>query len=72
MSVPRPKLVELLAAHERLLILQALASVGFSRKEAAKVLGVSRENLWRRMWRLKISVPRTGPGRPRKDARREA
>lgn len=66
MNQPRPSLTELLAAHERLLILQALAGCGFSRSEAAAALGVSRANLWRRMSRLKIDVKRTSPGRPLK------
>lgn len=61
----RPTLLELLAAHERLIIIQALAESGFSRDRAAKVLGVSRVSLWRRMKRLKIDVKRTTPGRPK-------
>lgn len=60
---------EILALHERLIIIQALQRNGFSRTKAAESLGVSRNYLWRRMRLLSVdfsSLPRTTPGRPRK------
>lgn len=60
---------EILALHERLIIIQALQRNGFSRTRAAESLGVSRNYLWRRMRLLGVdfsSLPRTTPGRPRK------
>lgn len=70
-TVPRParSLHELLALHERVLIIQSLQSCGFSRTLAATKLGVKRTYLWRRMKLLKIdltALPRTTGGRPRK------
>lgn len=59
-------LSDLLALHERLLIVQTLSRHGFSRKRAAEALGVTRLDLWRRMRKLKIEVKRTSPGRPAK------
>lgn len=62
-------LPELLALHERLIIIQTLQRHGFSRAEAAKSLGITRLDLWRRMRRLGVDVkvvPRTSPGRPRR------
>lgn len=61
-------LPEILNLHERLIIIKTLQQHGFSRATAAKVLGISRMSLWRRMRRLGIDlkvVPRTSPGRPR-------
>jgi DNA-binding NtrC family response regulator len=63
-------LIDLLALHERLLIVQTLSRHDFSRKRAAEALGITRIDLWRRMRRLKIEVKRTSPGRPSKDARK--
>ena len=63
---PGRTLAELLAQHERVIIVQTLAQHGFSRKRAAEVLGVTRTDLWRRMRRLKIEVRRTSLGRPHK------
>ena len=69
---PRPvprTLHELLALHERLILIQALQRHDFSRTKAAESLGVSRNYLWRRMKILHIdfaALPRTTPGRPRK------
>jgi DNA-binding NtrC family response regulator len=69
---PRPgprTLHELLALHERLIIIQALQRHAFSRTQTAESLGVSRNYLWRRMRLLHIdfaALPRTTPGRPRK------
>jgi DNA-binding NtrC family response regulator len=67
---PAPRtLHELLALHERLIIIKSLQACGFSRKRAAEALGVSRNYLWRRMRILHIdfqALPRTTPGRPRK------
>ncbi len=67
-SIPRT-LHELLALHERLIIIKALQQHNFSRTRAAASLGVSRNYLWRRMKILHIdfkALPRTTPGRPRK------
>lgn len=69
---PRPiprTLHELLALHERVIIIKALQVNRFSRTRAAESLGVSRNYLWRRMRLLHIdfqALPRTTPGRPRK------
>lgn len=67
---PTPRtLHELLALHERLIIIQSLQKNEFSRTKAAIALGVSRNYLWRRMKLLQIdfkALPRTTPGRPRK------
>jgi DNA-binding NtrC family response regulator len=62
-------LPELVSAHERIIIIEALSRVGFRRQEAAKVLGVSRGYLWRRIRVLGIDMsqmPRTTAGRPKK------
>lgn len=67
-TVPRT-LHELLALHERLIIIQALQRHEFSRSKTAESLGISRNYLWRRMRLLHIdfaALPRTTPGRPRK------
>ena len=71
MSVAKPPrtLPELLALHERLIIVRTLAENEFSRTRAAGALGISRVDLWRRMRRLHIdnvAAPRTSAGRPRK------
>ncbi len=61
-------LPELLSLHERLIIIQTLQRHAFSRAAAAKALGITRLDLWRRMRRLGVDlkvVPRTSPGRPR-------
>lgn len=67
---PVPKtLHELLALHERIIIIKTLQQHAFSRTKAAAALGVSRNYLWRRMKILQIdfaALPRTTPGRPRK------
>jgi len=68
MTKPPRTLPELLALHERLIIVRTLAENDFSRKQTAAALGVSRIDLWRRMRRLQITgaaAPRTSPGRPR-------
>lgn len=62
-------LPELLAAHERIIIISALQRFDFSRTATAKSLGVSRNYLWRRMRGLHIdfsAIPRSPPGRPKK------
>lgn len=62
-------LSELLAAHERLILIQALQLNGFSRQLTALSLGITPNQLWRRMTILKIdfaALPRNAPGRPRK------
>lgn len=67
-TVPRT-LQELLALHERLILIQALQRHYFSRTKAAESLGITRNYLWRRMKILQIdfaALPRTTPGRPRK------
>lgn len=67
---PIPKtLHELLAIHEKIIIIKTLQQHNFSRTHAAEALGVSRNYLWRRMRILHIdfaALPRTTPGRPRK------
>jgi len=60
---------DLLALHERLIIIQTLERNRFSRQKAAEALGVTRNYLWRRMKLLGVdfsALPRTTPGRPRK------
>jgi DNA-binding NtrC family response regulator len=69
--VKRPKttLQVLLAQYERMIIVQTFAQNGFSRKQTADALGVSRQYLWARVIKLKIDrsvLPRAHPGRPRK------
>ena len=64
----RPRtLREILAAHERLVIVQVLASCGGSRTQAAASLGISRGRLYAKIRKLAIDLgtmpPRTG--RPR-------
>lgn len=66
--IPRT-LHELLALHEKIIIIKTLQQHNFSRTLAAVALGVSRNYLWRRMKILHIdfkALPRTTPGRPRK------
>ena len=66
---PVRTLHEILALHERLIVIQALQMNHFSRARAAESLGVSRNYLWRRMRMLCIdfsALPRTTPGRHRK------
>lgn len=61
-------LPEIMAAYERVIIIQSLQHHGFSRKQTAASLGVSRTLLWRRMRLLGMdfsAVPRIIPGRPR-------
>jgi len=69
-SVKVPKtLGEIMASHERIIILQALRLNGFSRKKTAISLGIGKTCLWQRMKKLKISypeIPRDHRGRPRK------
>lgn len=60
---------DLLALHERFIIIQTLERHRFSRQKAAEALGVTRNYLWRRMRLLGVdfsALPRTTPGRPRK------
>ena len=60
----RPRtLAEHLALQERIVIIQTLSVNNYSRKVTAKVLGVTRNHLWRRMRKLGIQVPRTTSGR---------
>lgn len=62
-------LPELLAAHERIIIISALQRFGFSRTKTAVSLGVSRGYLWRRMRGLHIdfsALPKVPAGRPKK------
>ena len=64
-------LPEIMAAYERVIIIQSLQHNGFSRKRTAASLGVSRTLLWRRMKLLGMdfsAVPRIITGRPRKGA----
>jgi DNA-binding NtrC family response regulator len=66
---PAPKtLPELVAAHERVIIIAALSRLRFDRQAAAKALGVSRVYLWRRIKILGIDMtqmPRSTGGRPK-------
>jgi DNA-binding NtrC family response regulator len=61
-------LPEILAAHERLIIIEALARCGGSRTRAAEALGIKRRRLYRRMDFLKIDLKAvvTAIGRPGK------
>ena len=62
-------LPEIMAAYEKMIILQALKHNGFSRAMTAASLGVRRALLWRRMKLLKLDytvVPKGHGGRPRK------
>lgn len=70
-SAPRT-LPEILAMHERLIIIEALSRCGGSRTRAAAALGIRRERLYRRMLWLKIdvgSIAAVVTGRPRKSGR---
>jgi DNA-binding NtrC family response regulator len=49
-------LPEILAAHERVLIIEALAQCRGSRTRAAAALGIRRERLYRRMRLLQIDL----------------
>jgi len=61
-------LPEILADHERLIIIEALARCGGSRTRTANALGIRRERLYRRMRYLKIDLDAVvaAVGRPRK------
>ena len=64
-------LPEIMAAYERVIIIQSLQHHDFSRMRTAASLGVSRTLLWRRMKLLGMdfsAVPRIITGRPRKGA----
>ena len=68
---PARTLSEMLALHERIIIIQTIQRNGGSRLLSANALGVSRNYLWRRMKALKIdlkAIPRTSPGRPKKQS----
>ncbi len=69
-ALPRPKnLPELVAAHERLLIIHTLTHFDGSRTKSAISLGVARKYLDRRMRLLKIdrvAIPGSPGGRPKK------
>lgn len=64
-------LSELLAVHERILIIQALQRAGGARGDAAQILGISRSNLWNRIKTLQLDLKvfpsRKSPGRPKKN-----
>lgn len=62
---------EILAAHERVLIIQALAQSGGSRTRAAAALGMRRERLYARVRFLQIDLGavEAAIGRPRKRGR---
>lgn len=73
-SSQKKTLHDLLALHERILIIQTIQLNRGSRNLSASALGVSRTYLWRRMRALKIDssvLPRTTPGRPRKKVKVE-
>lgn len=62
-------LPEIMAAYEKMIILQALKHNDFSRAKTATSLGVRRVLLWRRMKLLRIDhtmVPKGHRGRPLK------
>jgi DNA-binding NtrC family response regulator len=67
-------LPEILADHERLIIIEALAHCGGSRTRAAAALGIRRERLYRRMLYLKIDLDAVAAavGRPKKSLRSES
>lgn len=54
--LPSRKLFEILAGHERLIIVEALARCGGSRSRAAAALGISRRRFYRRVVFLKIDL----------------
>jgi DNA-binding NtrC family response regulator len=61
-------LSEIMAAYERVVIIQALQLNNFSRKLTAVSLGIKRDRLYKRMRFLKIDlreIPKS-PGRPQK------
>ena len=62
-------LPEIMAAYERVILIQALQLNGFSRKRTAMSLGISKTCLWRHMTALKMdfsAIPGYKTGRPRK------
>ena len=61
-------LPEIVAAYERVVIIQALKHYGFSRTKTATSLGVRRSYLYHRMRLLRINLAEipSPPGRPRK------
>jgi DNA-binding NtrC family response regulator len=66
---PPLSLRDLLRQHERLIIVRTLQSCGLSRKRTAEVLGLTRNQLWRRMRDLRMdfaALPVVLPGRPRR------
>jgi DNA-binding NtrC family response regulator len=65
---PARTLAEILALHERIVIIQTIQLNRGSRRLAADALGITRNYLWRRMKALKITLPRTSPGRPKKQS----
>lgn len=70
-SGPPRTLPELLASHERILIIQALSRSEGGRAAAARILGISRSTLWNRITALGIDMkvfPKAkSPGRPMKN-----
>lgn len=66
---PPVSLRDLLRQHERVIIVRTLQACGLSRKKTAQVLGVTRNQLWRRMRDLHMdlaALPVVLPGRPRR------
>jgi DNA-binding NtrC family response regulator len=55
-AAPLGPIAEIVAAAERAAIERALAATGGVRAEAAKLLGISRKNLWEKMTKLKIAA----------------
>lgn len=55
-SDDRKSLPEIMAAYERLVIIQALQLNSFSRRETAVSLGISRSHLYSRIRLLKINL----------------
>jgi DNA-binding NtrC family response regulator len=66
---PPASLRDLLRQHERLIIGKTMQACGFSRKKTAQVLGVTRNQLWKRMRLLRMdlsALPVVLTGRPRR------
>jgi len=54
----RPRLSEAMAGFEEEFILRTLEEAGWSKTRAAELLGISRKNLWEKLKRYEVQVPR--------------
>lgn len=71
MTVKPRTLDDLLAAYERLVIMETLSRNGWNRRRAADALHVSRRRLMYRLVALHVdlgAIPRDAPGRRRRPA----